>query len=112
MDQQSESAPRPSTSSGPFPPINQMPPSSKSISNGNSSAVDPSQAQFESLSLHSPLQPPAGIDAAQERAPSANNNFNDKDDSIDPTALVPSSIDGMDPLDNPNSDLSDGARGT
>ena len=89
------------------------------MSNGNSSAVDsklfpvdPTQAQFESLSLHSPLQPPAGIDFTQGRVPSANNDFNDREESIDPNAVVPSSIDGMDPLGNPNSDQSDGTRGT
>ena len=89
------------------------------MSNGNRPAVDsklfpvdPAQAQFESLSLHSPLQPPAGVDLTQGRVPSANNDFNEREESIDPNTLVPSLIDGMDPLGNPNSDLSDGTRGT
>ena len=93
--------------STPFSSLNQMPPLGPaptqlppvvhppplpSSTNGTSSAAEtkiessvPIQTQFESLTLHTPLQPPASSDLSQQQFSSVqrNNELNGSQESID-----------------------------
>jgi hypothetical protein len=99
-----------------LPPLNH-PPSSHSITNGTKSVDEhkaeptvPIQTQFESLSLHTPLQPPpANNNPTQQQFPSyqINNELSGAQESVDDNQ-----IDNEAEL-NPTGELSneDGSRG-
>jgi hypothetical protein len=112
--------------STPLSSINQMPPlgpapaqlppvlhpPSQSITNGTKSVGEheveptvPIQSHFESLTLHTPLQPPTDIDLTQQQFPSfhVNNEFSGAQESADDN----------DAALNPSGELSneDGSRG-